>query len=577
MSKRFRFLIVLFFVVVGGVFLSPTIRWYFVLSEEEQTLAASTRIEIQQYARGNTRAALNGLADAVRSDADADVPDELEYVVDLARANRRALDAEQPESWTAREVLISFTSEARAFEAIENYHREYVQGLRSMRNRIIELGLDLSGGVSVTLSADSDSLSERLGREPTDEELDEAVELAIEILRNRIDQFGVTEPQIRRQEGNLINIEIPGDDDRGRVESFLQGRGSLNFHIVNDEATEELADWLQDNPGWSLAQDEAPDFIPAGTVIRPYVQRDQYGIDQFVRYIAIYEDLDEFGLDGSYISEAQVGRDQITQQPVVNFVLDGEGANLFRRLTRDNVGNSMAIVMDRNVRAYANIREEIPTGQVRIDGGFSTEEANDLARVLRTAALPIDLVVQNQQVVGASLGEDAIESGLQAIILGFSLVVLFMAIYYKGAGFLADMILLLNLFFILAILSVFNLTLTLTSIAGIILTVGMAVDANVIVFERIKEEYRLGKSAKASVSAGFSKALSSVLDANVTTFIAAIFLSQLGTGPIQGFAVTLAVGIVSSMFTALFVSRLAYDFATDVLGRSKLSIGWGIK
>ncbi|TVQ26061.1 MAG: protein translocase subunit SecD [Spirochaetaceae bacterium] len=577
MSKRFRFLIVLFFVVVGGVFLSPTIRWYFVLSDEEQTLAASSRIEIQQYAQGNARAALQGLAEAVRSDADADVPAQYEYVIELARANRRALGADQPDRWTAREALASFTSEARAFEAIESYHRDYVQRLRSMRNRIIELGLDLSGGVSVTLSADADSLAERLGRTPTDDELDDAVDLAIEILRNRIDQFGVTEPQIRRQEGNLINIEIPGDDDRGRVESFLQGRGSLNFHIVNDDATEELIAWQRQNPGWNPERDSLPDFIPAGTVVRPYVQRDQYGLDQFVRYIAIYDDLEEFGLDGAYISEAQVGRDQITQQPVVNFVLDGQGANLFRRLTRDNVGNSMAIVMDRNVRAYANIREEIPTGQVRIDGGFNFDEANDLARVLRTAALPIDLRVQNQQVVGASLGEDAIQSGLQAIILGFSLVVLFMALYYKGAGLLADLILLLNLFFIMAILSVFNLTLTLTSIAGIILTVGMAVDANVIVFERIKEEYRLGKSAKASVAAGFGKALSSVLDANVTTFIAAIFLSQLGTGPIQGFAVTLAVGIVSSMFTALFVSRLAYDFATDVLGRSKLSIGWGIK
>ncbi len=577
MSKRFRFLIVLFFVVVGGVFLSPTVRWYFLLSEEEQTLAASSRIEIQMYAQGNAREALNALADAARADANADVPEGFTYVIDLARANRRALGADMPESWTAREVLASFTSEARAFEAIESYHREYVQSLRAMRNRIIELGLDLSGGVSVTVSADEDSLAQRLGRTPTDAELEDAVDLAIEILRNRIDQFGVTEPQIRRQEGNLINIEIPGDDDRGRVETFLQGRGSLNFHIVNDAATEALIDWQRQNPGWSPETGETPDFIPAGTVVRPFVQRDQYGLDQFVRYIAIYEDLDEFGLDGAFISEAQVGRDQITQQPVVNFVLDGEGANLFRRLTRDNVGNSMSIVMDRNVRAYANIREEIPTGQVRIDGGFSFDEANDLARVLRTAALPIDLVVQNQQVVGASLGEDAIQAGLQAIILGFSLVVLFMALYYKGAGLLADMILILNLFFILAILSVFNLTLTLTSIAGIILTVGMAVDANVIVFERIKEEYRLGKSAKASVAAGFSKALSSVLDANVTTFIAAVFLSQLGTGPIQGFAVTLAVGIVTSMFTALFVSRLAYDFAADVLGRTKLSIGWGIK
>jgi preprotein translocase subunit SecD len=233
----------------------------------------------------------------------------------------------------------------------------------------------------------------------------------------------------------------------------------------------------------------------------------------------------------------------------------------------------MAIVMDEKVRAYARIQEEIPTGQVRITG-FSTEEAANIALVLRTAALPVNLEIINQQVVGATLGEVAIQTGLQSIALGFLLIIVFMALYYKGAGLVADIALLLNLFFIVSILSAFNLTLTLTSIAGIILTVGMAVDANVIIFERIKEEYRLGKGARASVRAGFDKAFWTVMDANITTFIAALFLSQLGSGPIQGFAVTLAVGILSSMFTALIVTRLFFDFTTEVLRRNKLSITW---
>lgn len=577
MSKRFRFFIVLFFVVIAGIFLYPTVRWYGFVSEEDKGLASAGRVAIQEYARGRAADALSELTELVQNDPDAEVPGQYSFMISEAQSNLQAAGQSPPSTWTVRDLLGSFTDERAAFEVVEGHHRDRIQSLRDMRSRIIELGLDLSGGVSVTLVPSRESLGERLGRQPTDDEYDEAIDLALEILRNRIDQFGVTEPQIRRLEGDLISIEIPGDDDRDQVDAFLQGRGSLNFHIVNDDVTEQLIQYQRQNPGWNPESDEMPDFVPAGTAIRPYVQRDQYGIDELVQYIAIYEDIDEYGVDGSYISEAQVGRDQLTNQPVVNFVLDGEGGDIFARLTRDNVGNSMAIVMDRNVRAYASIREEIPTGQVRIDGGFSLQEANDLARVLRTAALPVDLEVQSQQVIGATLGEDAIQAGLLAVTVGFALVVIFMALYYKGAGLVADLILVLNLVFIISILSVFNLTLTLTSIAGIVLTVGMAVDANVIVYERIKEEYRLGKSAKASIAAGFHKAMSSVLDANITTFIAAIFLSQLGTGPIQGFAVTLAVGIVCSMFTALFVSRLLFDFGTDVLKRQNLSIGWSVR
>jgi preprotein translocase subunit SecD len=281
------------------------------------------------------------------------------------------------------------------------------------------------------------------------------------------------------------------------------------------------------------------------------------------------------GLEGSHIQQADTISDQVTGKPNVIFNLDSEGGEKFYKFTSDNTGKTLAVVMDEKVKAAARISEPI-RDSVRITG-FDTEEANDLELTLRTAALPVDLEIINEQAVGASLGSDAIDSGLRAILYGFIAVVAFMFLYYKGAGLVADLALILNLIFIVAILSSFNMTLTMTSIAGIILNVGMAVDANVIIFERIREELALGKSRAAAVEAGFKKAFWTIMDANITTFIAAIFLSQLGKGPIQGFAVTLAVGIVCSLFTAIFVSRLIFDFGTEVLKRDKISIGWGLK
>ena len=574
MSKRLRLLLILLLVGFGVVTFYPTVQWYFAVPQEMKQLASSSRMQIRDYAVRQAREALGDLR--VAAQAGNPLPEEYSFLAEVAAENFRLQGEDLPESWSAEAVLSAFRTENEAFDTLEQHYADKIFTLKEEKSQIIQLGLDLSGGMSITLEADEESLGERLGEEPSQAQLDDAVDRAMEILNNRIDRFGVTEPIVRRQENNQILIEIPGDADPERVNSFLRGRGSLNFHIVHEEATQRLIQLQQSEPGWTPEIDGVPEWVPAGSNVAEYVTKDRYGIDQHVRWIVIYEDIDEYGLDGSHIQNAQTARDPLTNQPVVNFVLDSEGADIFARLTRDNVGSSLAIVMDDEIRAYARIQEEIPTGQVRISG-FSQEEAQNIALVLRTAALPVDLVVLNQESIGASLGQQTIQAGLRAIGLGFALVILFMLLYYKGAGIVADLALVLNLFFIVAVLSAFNLTLTLTSIAGIILTVGMAVDANVIIFERIKEEYRLGKSPRAAVTAGFQKAFWTIMDANITTFIAAIFLSQLGTGPIQGFAVTLAVGIVSSMFTALFVSRLVFDFSTEVLKRSKLSIGWRIR
>jgi preprotein translocase subunit SecD len=573
MSKRLRFFLVLVVLGICGAFLYPTFQWYFSVPEDAKERASGSKQQIRDYAQRKAAEDLETLKELAREDEDAPVPQEYEFLLKEAQENYSLAEKEPPDSWTVSNVLGSFKNQEEVFSTLEDHYRTEVLALKERGTEILQLGLDLSGGMSVLLEADMDSLEERLGREPTQQDAEQAVDRAMEIINNRIDKFGVTEPQIRRQGDTQIYIEVPGAADPERVRSFLMGKGSLNFHIVDDEGSAQLQTYLQNNPG-VLAKDEIPrpDFLEAGTVIRGFYSKDEYGIDQLERYIVIQEDV---GLDGSHIQDAQVGSDPITGRPVINFTLDNEGGDIFFQLTSSNVNKTLAIVLDDKVKAGARISEAIRES-VRMSG-FERQEAQDLALVLRTAALPVDLVISNLQSIGASLGEDSIRIGLRAISLGFLLVIVFMIAYYQLSGFIADLALVLNLFIIVGVLSAFNLTLTLTSIAGIILTVGMAVDANVIIFERIKEEYRLGKSPQASVKAGFKKAFWTIMDANITTFIAAIFLSQLGSGPIQGFAYTLAVGIVSSMFTALFLSRLVFDFFVEVLNVKKLSISWRTK
>ncbi|MFW5711316.1 MAG: protein translocase subunit SecD [Spirochaetota bacterium] len=575
MSKRGRLLVIILVLVVSGIFLYPTFEWYFMIPQEKKELAAGSKIQIREYSRGQAAKELEQLKEMVEDDPDQTLPEEHQHLIETADERYKMDGRDLPESWTVKAILAAFDSEAEAFDALEAYHRKTLIELKEQSNSVMQLGLDLSGGMRILLEADLASLQERLDREPTAEDQEQAVERAMEILNNRIDKFGVSEPEIRTQGQNQIAVNIPGAADPERVNSFLMGKGSLNFHIVDQEMSQEVANYFAENPTQVYTERgniRRPDFVPTGLVIRGYYTKDQYGIDKLQRYVVVEE---EAGLDGSHIENATVGQHPITSKPVINFSLDREGGDIFYKLTSANQRETLAILLDDKVKSMARISEPI-RDRVQMSG-FDRNEAQDLALVLRTAAMPVDLKVSNQQAVGASLGEDSVRQGLQAITLGFILVIIFMVIYYKLAGVIADLALILNLVFIVAILSAFNLTLTLTSIAGIILTVGMAVDANVIIFERIKEEYRLGKTPDASVKAGFRKAFWTIMDANITTFIAALVLSQLGSGPVQGFANTLAVGIVSSMFTALFVSRLVFDFGVEQLKAKKLSIGWRIR
>jgi preprotein translocase subunit SecD len=300
--------------------------------------------------------------------------------------------------------------------------------------------------------------------------------------------------------------------------------------------------------------------------------KDSYGLDERTGFLVVKN---EVGLEGRHIQTARTDRDQMGR-PTVNFILDAEGTKIFADLTANNVNKTLAIVSDGKIKSHAVINEPIPGGSVQISG-FSAEEGENIKAVLRTAWLNVPLQLENQQVIGASMGEESIRQGMKAVVAGLAAVLVFMLLYYRGAGINAFVAQVLNLFILFSVLSALNLTLSLSSIAGMILTIGMAVDANVVIFERIKDELRLKKGRQASIAAGFDHAFWAIMDSNITTFIAAIFLSQLGTGSIKGFAYSLAIGVVSSVFTALFVSKLMFDVGTETLKSKHVSISWRIK
>lgn len=376
---------------------------------------------------------------------------------------------------------------------------------------------------------------------------------AIKTIRNRIDQFGVAEPDIRKQQGNRIQVQLPGLQDPERAIRIIGQTAHLEFKMVDDTA--DVAKALKGvlAPGRELSvllNKQADGSYTESPIV---LKKDAV-------------------LTGEYISDAKVQLDT-WNTPYVSISFNARGGSIFANLTGENVNKRMAIVLDGKVYSAPVIQEKIAGGRASITGNFTKEEARDLAVVLRAGSLPAPVVILEQRTVGPSLGQESIDKGIMSAVIGMALVLVFMVVYYGFAGFVADVVLCLNIMLILGGLAAFGATLTLPGIAGIILTIGMAVDANVIIFERIREELRRGLSAKAAIAEGYGRATLTILDANVTTVIAAVILYQFGTGPVRGFAVTLTLGIISSMFTAIFVSRILFDLYTkNRAADAKLSI-----
>jgi preprotein translocase subunit SecD len=371
---------------------------------------------------------------------------------------------------------------------------------------------------------------------------DFAVEQSLEIIRNRVDALGVAEPTLQRQGKDRLLIQLPGLDDPEVAKSLIGRTAVLEFKMVDEDVLPEDALAGKLPPEDEVLYERTMDSVSNQVLRRtPYVLKKR----------AV--------MTGDLLTDAQVNIDQQYNQPYVGLQFSSAGARKFAELTGANVGKRMAIVLDGNVYSAPVIRERIGGGRAQITGQFTMQEAKELAIVLRAGALPAEVSVLEERTVGPSLGADSIAAGRLSMVVGGVLVIIFMAIYYRLFGLVADLALVLNVVLILGGLAALGATLTLPGIAGMILTVGMAVDANVIIFERIREELRLGKTPASALEGGYAKAFSTILDANVTTLIAALVLFQFGSGPVKGFAVTLCLGTVASMFTAIFCTRALFD------------------
>jgi preprotein translocase subunit SecD len=609
---------------------------------------------------------------------------------------------------TVRNLIENRKIAALPDEERVQYEEEHNARLRDWRERSLKLGLDLLGGMHVTLEVRLDALIRELAtdidpafnevlaqareqsvsgttsmietfgalfaardpdarlsryfrddeanitrRSSNDEvlaylqaEADEAVERAIEIIRQRVDRFGVSEPAIQRQGTRRIVVELPGVSDAERVRSLLRGTARLEFRLMTDpeeviRSLQQLIEVYEEDPSLAAADSAGADTTTLAASDTNAAADSSTAIDDLLastddelaptnRLLAIMQPLGQgviFGtvseadtaafnalkrekrftdqlppntalmlssstvgvdangfeqyyvlgvrndieLDGSVITDARVEFDEVNR-PEVSMTMNAEGARTWSRLTGANVGRNVSVVLDNVVYSFPTVIERIPSGRTSINGLESREEAQDIVTVLKSGALPAPVEIAEERTVGPSLGASAIRAGLNSVLVGFFVVALFMIFYYRTAGLIADLALILNIVFILGILAAFGATLTLPGIGGIVLTIGMAVDANVLIFERIREEQKTGKTLKAAIDTGFAKAFSAIFDSNITTFFIGLILFSFGVGPIQGFAVTLMAGIASSLFSALVITRVIFDW---MVNDRRMSVSFG--
>ncbi|OPX17675.1 protein-export membrane protein SecD [candidate division WOR-3 bacterium 4484_100] len=464
----------------------------------------------------------------------------------------------------------------------------------SLSKRAIHLGLDLKGGMHLVLEVDTTGLKEN----PKD-----LRDRAFEVIQNRIDQFGVYEPVIEKQSGGRILVQLPGVD-RDRAINLIKRVAHLEFKLVADD---QFQDVIQKMDKFLSAEDtlafeepfssyllsigrqpaidvrdedsvralisQAKEVIPEGLEFL-FGPKEESG-NRNIKKIYLLKKTAE--LTGEGIRDAQHRPNQSGQlQYVGSWEVDIQfkrsAARKFASITGRNVNKRLAIVLDGVVQSAPYIQERIPHGRARITGNFTAEQARDLAIVLRAGALPAPLKIIEERSVGPSLGRDSIQSGMRAVLIASALVILFMLIYYSLSGLVADIALFLNLFFLLAVLSAFHGSLTMPGIAGIALTIGMAVDANVLIFERIREELKIGKTTRTAIDQGFARAWITIFDSNITTIIIGVILFIFGSGPIKGFALTLTIGLLSNLFSAVFIGKVIFNYFTYKFDIRKLKI-----
>lgn len=430
--------------------------------------------------------------------------------------------------------------------------------------KVIPLGLDLQGGAHMVYQLDISKLPDE-----SDETIRQAIEQNILVINNRIDGLGVANANVTRQGREFILIQMPGVYESEMAKKLIGQTALLEFRlVVQNEALAEVVQKINEKnlQPEDVIHGRLPDdikkMLPAGTEILPVREGG---------YLLVRDKAD---LTGKYLTKALVDLGNTGQigGMSISFELNSEGADIFEALTAAHINERLAIILDRQIQSAPNIQTRIPGGQGQITGSFTDQEAKNLANVLNSGNLQAPMTIAEERVVGPELGEDSIRAGTKAMLVGFALVMLFLALYFKFSGVLADAAVLLQMILLFAVMTFFDVTLTMPGIAGIILSLAMSVDANVIILERVREELAKGKDARFAIEEGYDKAFSAILDGNVTAILAALFLFQFGTGPVRGFGFTLMFGLMISMFTCVFATKTFYEFWFAVRQSKTISI-----
>jgi len=629
-GNGFKIGLTIFFVGICGFYLFPSVQNLYISYQMDQ-MSASER---QEYQANNRQRIQNIKENSLN--LGLDLQGGMHVTLEVQMASRIEQLASNTDE-TFQEALSAAQERARTEDT--DFVELFVQEFES-RNP--------DGRLSRYFRSEEDGITRRSSNDEVQDYLstqaDDAVDQAMQIVRNRVDRYGVTEPSIQAQGSRRISVELPGVEEEERVRSLLESASQLTFHLMADaqqvqNSVQRIIEYYEPSPadtaqiadadttgstaddtteGTALATDgasqegttlsepgEAQSAGPqnellavmqplprqGSSVVGRVLESDTARVNELLsdpevqsmiptgvdflwgarnlapegqepmyRLLAVQEEAD---LTGDVITEASVTFTQQTNQPAVSMTMNSEGARLWARITRANVGEQFAIVLDDVVYSNPVVEEPITGGRSSIDGLDSRQEAQDIVTILQSGSMPAPVEIIEERTVGPSLGEASIRAGIISVVAGLLLVVLFMIMYYRTAGVVADVALLLNVIMILGILAGFGATLTLPGIAGIVLTIGMAVDANVLIFDRIREEQATGKTLRAAIDAGYEQSLSAILDANITTFFVGVILFSFGVGPIQGFAVTLMAGILASLFTAIIVTRLIFDYMVE--------------
>ncbi|MEN3013893.1 MAG: protein translocase subunit SecD [Endomicrobiia bacterium] len=417
--------------------------------------------------------------------------------------------------------------------------------------KILNLGLDLKGGVFLILEIDKEKI-------PKDTQLSDALDRAIEIIRNRVDQYGVSEAIISKQGEQWISVQLPGLKDPQIAKELIGKTALLEFRLINlDEPYRKITEKIKElgikQQKDILNNPQILSLVPTGYVLLPGREDEVY----------LAKEIPE--LTGAYLTDARVelGAGEMGL-PYVSLEFNSEGAKIFAKVTELNIEKHLAIVLDGVVQSAPIIRSKIPDGKAIIEGDFSLDEAKFIATVLRAGALPAPVRIIEERTVGPTLGRDSVVSGRNALIVGSIIVLIFMIVYYKISGIIATIALITNIFLVLSLLAAFRATLSFPGLAGIVLLIGVGVDANILILERIKEEIKNGKTIRVAIDLGYQRALQTIIDSNLTTLITTVFLFGFGTGPIKGFGITMFIGLIVNIFTAVFMTKLIYDYLLSI-------------